>query len=658
MLTSDGEGGQYWHTPSGGGGGTSDYSDLTNKPSINSVTLSGNKSLSDLGIASASSVGIVDSNQKIVVDLLEPSTTETGKYATSSSGKVNKYNISASSLKTYDVSSMIGETVYFTAYRNASPYTAYVMIADSSDNWLTDYIDSSHDHVTNQAVTIPASAKWLYLNYLTAGAEDGRVIMNLDSSKITDLTENVTAKSSGVVGGFHAIKGTKVKRVEVTNTSGTTLSSFTMFNSGRNMLTQTFTSATTKNNVTFTPNNDGTVTVNGTATGNAYITYGSFYVPINSDEKFKLTGCAKNGGSTRYRMYLAATGTTVYDYGEGTEFTASGQELSLVIYVPNGAKCENLVFAPMVTHNDYSDEYEKPNTTYWTVTLSNLLDGKTVVFEDGGIYIDGIYITTTSQIIAKEAYSHVWAYSNAKSFSIKSIFFEDENYVNNEISYLNDIHSQYISLKGKKVVTYGDSLTYYDEHNFANGALQGAYCYGYQFYLRKIGMLTTNRGASGETTVNYCSRIKQASDLSSYDYLIMMGGDNDDRLSATIGTIQPVGSTFDATTVIGALQSAIEYALTANPKLRIIVMTPPIGWTYQDGAFDRVSVLIPQAYENVAKQYGLPLIDLYNESGINELTRATYYLDPTTNNTDYMYHPNNEGWKRISRIIIGKLASI
>ena len=34
----------------GGGGGTSDYTDLTNKPSINNVTLSGNKSLNDLGI--------------------------------------------------------------------------------------------------------------------------------------------------------------------------------------------------------------------------------------------------------------------------------------------------------------------------------------------------------------------------------------------------------------------------------------------------------------------------------------------------------------------------------------------------------------------------------------------------------------------------------
>jgi len=39
----------YW-SRSGGSGGTSDYTDLTNKPQINSVTLSGNKSFTDLGI--------------------------------------------------------------------------------------------------------------------------------------------------------------------------------------------------------------------------------------------------------------------------------------------------------------------------------------------------------------------------------------------------------------------------------------------------------------------------------------------------------------------------------------------------------------------------------------------------------------------------------
>lgn len=49
-LGSDGA----WHTPSGGGGGgTDDYDDLTNKPQIGGVTLSGNKTASQLGLVAA-----------------------------------------------------------------------------------------------------------------------------------------------------------------------------------------------------------------------------------------------------------------------------------------------------------------------------------------------------------------------------------------------------------------------------------------------------------------------------------------------------------------------------------------------------------------------------------------------------------------------------
>lgn len=46
--------GTEWANESGGGGGTSDYSDLTNKPSINGVTLSGNKTASDLSLGTYS----------------------------------------------------------------------------------------------------------------------------------------------------------------------------------------------------------------------------------------------------------------------------------------------------------------------------------------------------------------------------------------------------------------------------------------------------------------------------------------------------------------------------------------------------------------------------------------------------------------------------
>ena len=47
-----------WIDSGGGGGGTSNYNELTNKPSINSVELRGNKSLSDIGAYEKPSGGI------------------------------------------------------------------------------------------------------------------------------------------------------------------------------------------------------------------------------------------------------------------------------------------------------------------------------------------------------------------------------------------------------------------------------------------------------------------------------------------------------------------------------------------------------------------------------------------------------------------------
>ena len=64
----------------GTGEGTSDYAELENKPQINEVTLSGNKSLSDLGIAAASDLatlsGVVgDSSDGLVKDVSDLQTT-------------------------------------------------------------------------------------------------------------------------------------------------------------------------------------------------------------------------------------------------------------------------------------------------------------------------------------------------------------------------------------------------------------------------------------------------------------------------------------------------------------------------------------------------------------------------------------------------------
>lgn len=54
----------------GGGGGSSNYNDLSNKPSINSVTLSGNKSAGDLGLQNQ--IEVINKTSSDTSQTLEP----------------------------------------------------------------------------------------------------------------------------------------------------------------------------------------------------------------------------------------------------------------------------------------------------------------------------------------------------------------------------------------------------------------------------------------------------------------------------------------------------------------------------------------------------------------------------------------------------------
>lgn len=221
------------------------------------------------------------------------------------------------------------------------------------------------------------------------------------------------------------------------------------------------------------------------------------------------------------------------------------------------------------------------------------------------------------------------------------------NGVHSKITYETDI----TDISYKNIVCFGDSLTWYDGKPFSWGDYEDTICIGYESYLKTEtnARNVDNFGQSGKTTPEICTYIKTI-DFSVSNCIIVMGGDNDDRLSVSVGSLQPVGSVFDTTTVYGALQDMIETVLTSKPALTIILMTEPMGWTYRNSQMERVNDQIPNAYREVASLYGLGLIDLWNKSGINEFTRDTYYADPPDNHL-YMYHPNNEGWKRISKII-------
>lgn len=282
------------------------------------------------------------------------------------------------------------------------------------------------------------------------------------------------------------------------------------------------------------------------------------------------------------------------------------------------------------------------NGNFYTIPV---MQQELTLYPHGFVYYDFI----NSQFVASNSFADL-----NRGYPVMARYYTGV-YARADIEYVTDGYSY------EQYVCYGDSLTWYDGNAFTWGPHQGETCVGFESYIKTYLQAKTvaNRGVSGQTTPQICARIETATDLANFDYLMIMGGDNDGRLGVELGTLLPPGSTFDTSTTIGALQSAIEYALTQNTNLRIILMTEPIGWTYTEGEFRRVTSLIPDSYRRVAELYALPIIDLWNESGINELTRTTYYADPApAANQLYMYHPNNDGWLRLSRIIINRIKEL
>ena len=119
----------------------------------------------------------------------------------------------------------------------------------------------------------------------------------------------------------------------------------------------------TWNGVSFTINDDFSVTVDGTATGgNAILVLsqtGGFSIEEGS---WILSGCPEGGSGSSYSIAIAGT---VSDTGNTAEFTSVTNKL-VRIYVISGTTVDNLTFKPMVCSKaawDISQAYQpyRPN---------------------------------------------------------------------------------------------------------------------------------------------------------------------------------------------------------------------------------------------------------------------------------------------------------
>lgn len=237
------------------------------------------------------------------------------------------------------------------------------------------------------------------------------------------------------------------------------------------------------------------------------------------------------------------------------------------------------------------------------------------------------------------------------------------------VNYIDDTRTVEISSsmvkskwKDKKIVTFGDSITWYDGNYFFPTHIdRGELVIGYQSYMRdELQAIVDNQGISGADMPRILNEIKPYN-FESVDAVTITSGANDHRKNTPLGEIQEVKSKFDETTFTGSLQAAIESILLEKPSIKIYLLTPIKGWFNEietasvPGPYKK-EMLISEDYVNAIKDvgrlYSLPVLDLYNFSGINEITKEVFIGDDPDVFTSYELHPTNEGYERIADIIV------
>lgn len=185
-----------------------------------------------------------------------------------------------------------------------------------------------------------------------------------------------------------------------------------------------------------------------------------------------------------------------------------------------------------------------------------------------------------------------------------------------------------------KVTNLGDSITF-------AGCMSG------------LDIPITNKLAVNGATIIGNSITSQADHVTEdTDLITILGGTNDEKaivsngkyIDSKVGTLQPIGSTFDKTTFFGAYQYIIETCYSKNSKVKIILCTPPRAWEQSEPYNERTSLkLVGDLVKQIGKFYSIPVLDLWNECPINEITRDVYLTDKL--------HPNSVGCGLISRLV-------
>lgn len=148
----------------------------------------------------------------------------------------------------------------------------------------------------------------------------------------------------------------------------------------------------TKNGVTFTVNEDKSISCNGTASGNAFFKIGDIQLKKNCI----MSGCPEGGDHNSYIMRLYNNGSILKaDSGDGVLINSEIQNGYAEIRIAAGYTCDNLTFYPMIRLAEIEDNTYEPYGYKVPVVVGgkNLFNGELLQ----GYYTDSTMSTLASQ---------------------------------------------------------------------------------------------------------------------------------------------------------------------------------------------------------------------------------------------------------------------
>lgn len=161
----------------------------------------------------------------------------------------------------------------------------------------------------------------------------------------------------------------------------------------------------TNNGVTYIVNSDGTIALNGTATGRS----GFNLVQANkfklSKGKYILSGCPSGGADGTYSLFINfgnISSAMFRDVGNGVEFTLNEDSViqySFEIIIRQNVITNNLIFKPMLRKADIMDStYEQYNPSVKQILRNNkIIEGKNLLENEiSSTTINGITLTVNA----------------------------------------------------------------------------------------------------------------------------------------------------------------------------------------------------------------------------------------------------------------------